>query len=102
MSIVSTLVSQILFHTSNHKLNVLGSELLIYIVIQYFIGGNIIECVRPSGWCVHTGATYIKKDCDGDGLADPVCQDDSGQFGSVLSSNGCKDTWPYGTCIAGE
>ena len=70
--------------------------------MQYFIGRNIIECVRPSGWCTHAGAKYIKKDCDGDGLADPVCHDDAGQFGSVLSSNGCKDTWPSGTCIAGE
>ena len=70
--------------------------------MQYFIGKDVIECVRPSGWCVHTGATYIQKDCDGDGLADPVCQDVSGQFGSILSSNVCKDTWPTGTCITSK
>ena len=63
---------------------------------------DFIGCVRPSGWCIHSGSTYSEKDCDGDGILDPVCQDVYGQSGSRLSASGCKDTWPSGTCVTRE
>ena len=61
-----------------------------------------IECPRPAGWCVHTGSSYNKKDCDGDGILDPTCLGRQGRkFGILSSLGGCKDTWPSGTCNGG-
>merc|ERR1712048_112174 len=59
------------------------------------------SCARPSGYCTHAGSTYEFKDCDGDGIKDPVCSDTSGNFGVIQSSNGCASTWPNGTCEKG-
>jgi len=56
------------------------------------------SCSRPSGWCTHRGARYATHDCDGDGLADPVCTDSYGQSGYRSSKHGCSDTWPRGRC----
>lgn len=51
-------------------------------------------CVRPSGWCVHDGATFQEVDCDGDGVKDLTCRDKEGSRGTRLSSQGCTDDWP--------
>ena len=73
-----------------------------------YCGNQVLECVRPPGWCTHTPinlsinlyrSTYYRQDCDGDGIVDPVCQDNIGQSGIISSASGCKDTWPHGTCI---
>jgi len=56
------------------------------------------SCPRPDGWCSHDGAKYELKDCDGDGIPDPVCSD-SKHFGVRQSNAGCKDTWPTGKCV---
>ena len=70
--------------------------------MPYIIFENFIGCVRPSDWCNHSGSTFLKIDCDSDGILDPVCQDDSGKFGSRLSASDCKDTWPSGSCMTRE
>jgi len=61
-------------------------------------GKDVTECPRPSGWCVHEGATYSLNDCDGDGVLDPTCSDSSGQFGVISSADNCKLLWPNATC----
>lgn len=62
------------------------------------------ECDRPVSkwgtWCTHSGSTHSYKDCDGDGVPDHVCSDVYGQFGVVETNNGCKSTWPSGSCKA--
>ena len=55
-------------------------------------------CPRPGGWCTHD-TTYEEKDCDGDGIADPTCDDGLGNFGVISSKNSCSDSWPNGNCI---
>ena len=60
-----------------------------------------IGCPRPAGYCVHLGSKYYEKDCDGDGILDPVCQDEAGHFGILSSASGCTSSWPTGICIGG-
>eukprot|EP00111_Clytia_hemisphaerica_P016961 TCONS_00050293-protein len=55
-------------------------------------------CARPKGWCSHAGSTFVFKDCDGDGIPDPVCSDTRGSHGVIKSSQGCKDGWPHDVC----
>jgi len=55
-------------------------------------------CKRPKGWCSHRGASFMYKDCDGDGIPDPVCADANGNFGVVKSSSGCSAGWPKEVC----
>ena len=57
-----------------------------------------LVCTHPTGWCTHAGAVFEMRDCDGDGIPDPTCSDDSGQSGVIQSSKGCADSWPQGTC----
>jgi len=58
-------------------------------------------CARPTDWCTHAGAVYVEKDCDGDGVKDPTCSHPDGQFGVLMSSAGCSDSWPTGDCTSG-
>ena len=58
-----------------------------------------LVCKRPKGWCGGT-AVFMYRDCDGDGIMDPVCSDDKGHFGAILSSKRCVSTWPNGQCGA--
>ena len=58
------------------------------------------SCLRPARWCDHSGATRQYRDCDGDGILDPVCTDSGGAFGVIQSSKGCKDSWPTGNCLS--
>jgi len=55
------------------------------------------KCQRPTGWCVHKGATFVMQDCDGDGVPDPYCADGQSS-GFVSSKSSCTDTWPKGAC----
>eukprot|EP00492_Amphilonche_elongata_P002662 TRINITY_DN293_c0_g1_i3.p1 TRINITY_DN293_c0_g1~~TRINITY_DN293_c0_g1_i3.p1 ORF type:complete len:449 (+),score=79.85 TRINITY_DN293_c0_g1_i3:76-1347(+) len=57
-----------------------------------------LSCDRPDLWCSHPGAHYEFKDCDGDGIPDPVCSDTDGHYGVIQSSNSCHISWPYGSC----
>ena len=72
--------------------------------INMILSGNIyhyiyiVGCKRPSGWCSHRGSTYESKDCDRDGIADPVCSDTNGNYGVIQSSKKCADSWPRGQC----
>jgi len=54
------------------------------------------KCGRPSNFCNGAGQQYSETDCDGDGVLDPTCEDGSGNGGSILSNEGCKNTWPAG------
>ena len=47
------------------------------------------SCPRPDRYCSHKGATFKMQDCDGDGIQDPVCTDENGQFGVIQSSKEC-------------
>ena len=58
----------------------------------------LLVCARPKGWCVHSSATFIYLDCDGDGIPDPTCSDTDGNFGVVKSSQHCQSEWPRATC----
>merc|ERR1719370_1308660 len=66
--------------------------------IKALKGDSGISCKRPSGWCSHRGSTYELKDCDRDGIADPVCRDTNGNYGVIQSSKKCSDSWPRGQC----
>jgi len=55
-------------------------------------------CGRPKGWCKHTGSHFMFKDCDGDGIPDPVCTDDKGNMGVIKSASQCKSGWPNDVC----
>jgi hypothetical protein len=55
-------------------------------------------CARPAVWCTHGGAEYSLFDCDGDGIADPYCEDSAGRTYSVLSSQGCERVGPNAQC----
>lgn len=55
-------------------------------------------CARKSGWCTHAGSTFMFKDCDGDGIPDPVCTDTTGRFGVLKSSQKCASGWPNDSC----
>jgi hypothetical protein len=57
-------------------------------------------CVKKETWCTHVGSTYAEKDCDGDGVPDPTCSDTAGNFGVLMSSAGCADSWPTGECLS--
>ena len=61
---------------------------------------NLISaCAKPiPNWCTHPGSTFELKDCDGDGVVDPVCSDTHGNFGSISSKNKCVISWPNGKC----
>ena len=56
-------------------------------------------CGRPKGWCGHAGSFFMFRDCDGDGIPDPVCSDLKGNLGVIKSSKGCKDNWPNDICV---
>ena len=49
-------------------------------------------------WCTHSGAVFSMKDCDGDGILDPICEDSGGNFGVIQSTKGCASSWPRGAC----
>lgn len=51
------------------------------------------SCARPRGWCSHTNQKFEWKDCDGDGIKDPVCSDDQGRYGWIPSAENCKSNW---------
>lgn len=54
---------------------------------------KVLPCARPSHWCKHKGSNYmVKKDCDGDFIPDPYCEDKS-KRGIILSGFACKSTW---------
>lgn len=55
-----------------------------------------VGCPRPSStWCNGPGEVYKSDvDCDGDGLLDQVCYNDSGSRGVLLSGSNCQETWP--------
>merc|ERR1712212_1394524 len=55
-------------------------------------------CPRIPGWCVHAGASFSLKDCDGDGVRDPTCSDNQGQFGIISSADNCRSIWPNARC----
>jgi len=57
-----------------------------------------VVCARPKGWCSHGGSTFLFKDCDGDGIPDPICTDSKGNFGVVKSSQNCRAEWPHALC----
>ena len=73
----------------------LQASKLSMLILNYFA---FTVCPRPKGWCTHSGSTYTVKDCDGDEVPDPTCSDSQGNFGIIPSSNGCKSTWPKGSC----
>jgi len=53
-----------------------------------------LPCHRPNSWCKHAGAKYSgKKDCDGDFIPDPYCEDNKGQKGTMFSGLSCACTW---------
>jgi len=56
----------------------------------YAIGS---ACPRPAGWCHVNDAYTDNEDCDGDGIADPVCIGYDG-FGYLGSASGCVDNYP--------
>ena len=58
-------------------------------------------CSRPKDWCDRTDSRYMSfmfKDCDGDGIPDPVCIDIRGNLGVIKSSKECHDGWPNDVC----
>ena len=55
-------------------------------------------CEKPTAFCTHPGGVYTFEDCDGDGIADPVCRDGAGQVGFYMSSRQCELVWPNGVC----
>ena len=57
-----------------------------------------IVCSRRPGWCSHQGSTFMYKDCDGDGIPDPVCSDRNGNFGVIKSASRCTSGWPLDHC----
>jgi len=42
------------------------------------------------------------KDCDQDGIPDPVCEDSAGNVGFLQSSLACTTTWPIGNCLQND
>jgi hypothetical protein len=53
------------------------------------------SCPRPNGWCSHAGSSYKDNvDCDGDGVADPHCNDNKGNNGFLSAKLGCTDNFP--------
>jgi hypothetical protein len=70
--------------------------------VEFTISGPR-ECTGTPGcqrgiFCHHPTSIYFQMDCDGDGIKDHVCNDAAGGFGILSSADGCRDTWPYGTC----
>ena len=60
---------------------------------------TFLGCTYKPFWCRHAGAFAITfGDCDGDGIADPICRDSAGKFGAIESGNNCAHTYPSGTC----
>ncbi|KXZ45139.1 hypothetical protein GPECTOR_58g588 [Gonium pectorale] len=53
----------------------------------------LFGCPRTGNWCWIT-QTASNIDCDGDGRLDWTCMDESGQRGTILSSEGCARAWP--------
>jgi len=64
-----------------------------------FCADQVATCSRPTDWCIHQGATYEERDCDGDLVKDHYCVDSLGNKGVIGSANGCNDSWPTGVCI---
>jgi len=60
-------------------------------------------CPRPPYWCSpDKNATFALRDCDGDGVPDPICLDINGNFGVISSADDCIDSWPEGRCVSGN
>jgi len=67
--------------------------------LRYFGGhSEARDCRRPSKWCHKRGQIFSQRDCDGDGVADPTCSDNEGNFGFRSSAENCIDSWPKGKC----
>jgi len=66
--------------------------------------GGPMHCPREWWFCIHYGGVYSERDCDGDGLPDPFCQDNASAqsqgvaHGFMSSKHGCTSTYPLGGC----
>jgi len=54
----------------------------------------------PPEWCSSSTQTKLNKDCDGDGILDPVCKDSGGKLAVVYSSRMCRESWPGAQCVS--
>lgn len=57
------------------------------------------SCKRPGYYCVGDGYEYSERDCDGDGIPDPFCQNEDSKTGEIScgclqSINNCNDNFP--------
>ena len=75
----------------NPDVNILNHECTSFFLVH-------LSCQRPVDFCNQDGQIYGIRDCDGDGLKDHICEDSSGSFGVILSSDGCTSSWPLGHC----
>ncbi|GIL83516.1 hypothetical protein Vretifemale_12302, partial [Volvox reticuliferus] len=57
-------------------------------------------CSKPPGWCVHTGSVLKQLDCDGDGVLDLACSDNTGRRWAILSKNNCAEDWIGGKPVS--
>ena len=94
------------FDKKCEKIFMMGLYVVKFILkwIRYFLCNHldfisVAECPRlyNGAWCTHPGSEYSKKDCDGDGILDHICQDNIGRTGTISLSQDCKTTWPSGS-----
>lgn len=64
--------------------------------------GLVGSCKVRKDWCAQNPDSQDKlsyRDCDGDGILDPYCEDEELlRFGYLSSKNKCMDNWPHGFC----
>ena len=55
-------------------------------------------CPKSDSWCTHSvngvKAKLVAADCNGNGMVDWVCTDDSGNQGTIRRANTCASDWP--------
>ena len=68
------------------------------LVLSLFAHDSPHACARPDGWCAGDHRTFSSVDCDGDGLGDLLCTDNSEIRTRVSGADCAQCRGPWGTC----